>query len=323
MTNQKVISIVIPVYNEAANIPLLYDELVKHTKRLPYRFEVLFVDDGSSDDSVKAIKQITTREKDFKLIELTRNFGKEAAVSAGLHQVKGDAALIMDADLQMPPRIMKEFFKRWESGAEVVVGVFAKRNMSMLKQIGARWFYRIMRLIGHTKLTPNATDYRLLDRQVVEAFKQLTERDRITRGLIDWLGYKRDYVYFEQEARRHGQPTYSYRKLIKLAINSFTSHSLVPLKLAGYLGAFILTISIPLGFFMYIEQYIMDDPLQLYITGTDMLAILTLFLVGVMLACLGLIALYIARIHSEVVNRPLYVLKQSNDDDEDIEGEAA
>lgn len=322
MANRKLISIVIPVYNESPNIPLLFEELQKHTKQLPYRFEILFVDDGSVDDSVKTIQKLPKGELNFRLVQLARNFGKEAAVSAGLHRVKGDAALIMDADLQMPPRIMKEFFERWEKGAEVVVGVFAKRNMSLLKRIGAKSFYRIMRIIGNHKLTPNATDYRLLDRQVVDTFNELTERDRITRGLIDWLGYKQSYVYFEQEERRHGQPTYSYRKLVKLAIDSFTSHSLFPLKLAGYLGVFVLLTSIPLGIFLYIENYILNDPMKLYITGTDMLAVMLLVLVGIILACLGLIALYIARIHSEVINRPLYVVKKPQAED-DIEGEAA
>lgn len=316
MTNRKLISIVIPVYNEAPNIPLLFKELQKHIKKIPYRFEILFVDDGSSDDSASVIRQMPKAEMPFKLIQLARNFGKEAAVSAGFHKAKGDAVLVMDADLQMPPRIMTEFIEHWENGAEVVVGVFAKRNMNIIKKTGAKCFYRIMRIIGSNKLTPNATDYRLLDRQVVDAFNDLTERDRITRGLIDWLGYKRSYVYFEQEARRHGEPTYSYRKLFKLAIDSFTSHSLMPLKLAGYLGIFVLFTSIPLGIFLYVEKYILNDPLQLYITGTDMLAVMLLVLVGIILACMGLIALYIARIHSEVINRPLYVVRKGDDDEE-------
>jgi glycosyltransferase involved in cell wall biosynthesis len=308
--NQKTISIVIPVYNEAANLPLLYKELMRHTHRLPYKFEVILVDDGSSDDSPRIARGIADNDPDVRAVELARNFGKEAAVSAGLHAASGDAAIVMDADLQMPPRLLGDFIAQWEDGADIVVGVFASRSMSFIRRTGAAIFYRIMGAIGSSKITPHATDYRLLDRQVLEAFKKLTEHNRITRGMIDWLGFKRAYVPFEQEARRHGQPTYSMKKLVALAMNSFTSYSLVPLKIAGYVGIIILALSIPAGIFMYVERYILNDPLKLLITGTDMLAIMTVFLVGIVLACLGLISLYIANIHAEVINRPLYVVRE-------------
>lgn len=311
MAAQRLISLIIPVYNEAPNLPHLYKEIATHTRRLPYDFEILFVDDGSSDQSAAIIRDKAKEDDTIRPIELARNFGKEAAVSAGLQEAKGEAALVMDADLQMPPRLIGEFLGRWEKGAEVVIGVFTARNMSFVKRLGAQTFYKIMQTIGHSKITPNATDFRLLDRQVIDAFNQLTEHNRMTRGLIDWLGFQRSYVYFKQEARRHGQPTYSFRKLVTLAINSFTSYSLLPLKLAGYLGVIILMLSIPAGLFMYVERYILGDPLKLLFSGTDMLAMLTLFLVGVVLACLGLMALYIAHIHAEVINRPLYVTRKT------------
>jgi polyisoprenyl-phosphate glycosyltransferase len=310
MERQKLISIVIPVYNEAANVPLLYKELVRHTQRLPYTFEVIFVDDGSADDSARIIRGLADSDPDVRAIELARNFGKEAAVTAGLHAAKGSAAVVMDADLQMPPRLLGEFLEHWEQGADIVVGVFAARRMSFIRRTGARIFYKIMNTIGQSKITPHATDYRLLDRQVLDVFKQMTEHNRITRGIIDWLGFKRAYVHFKQEARHSGKPTYSFNKLISLAMNSFTSCSLVPLKLAGYLGIIILALSIPAGLFMYVERYILNDPMHLYFSGTDMLAIMIVFLVGVMLACLGLISLYIANIHAEVVNRPLYIIRE-------------
>lgn len=310
MKDPKLISIVIPVYNEAANLPLLYKELLRHTHRLPYRFEVIFVDDGSRDDSARIIRGFEDGDPDVRAVELARNFGKEAAVSAGLHAARGDAAIVMDADLQMPPRLLGDFLAEWEDGADIVVGVFSSRSMSIVRRFGASIFYRIMGTIGDSKITPHATDYRLLDRQVLDVFKKLTEHNRITRGMIDWLGFKRAYVPFEQESRRHGKPTYSMSKLIALAMNSFTSYSLVPLKIAGYLGIIILSLSIPAGLFMYIERYVLGDPMQLLISGTDMLAIMIVFLVGVVLACIGLISLYIANIHAEVVNRPLYVVRE-------------
>lgn len=311
-TNQrKLISVVVPVYNEAANVPLLVEELGKRADRLDYDFEFLLVDDGSRDESAEAIQLAAARDHRVQLVQLARNFGKEAAVSAGLAQTTGAAVIIMDADLQMPPKLMGQFIQKWEAGAEVVVGVFATRNMSKLRAFGAKCFYGIMQKIGHAKITPNATDYRLLDREVVDAFNDLTERNRITRGLIDWLGYERDYIYFKQAPRQNGEPTYSFKKLVELAINSFTSFSLLPLKMAGYLGVFILTISIPLGAFLAIMRFGFHDPYNWGIHGPTLLAVLTMFLVGVVLACLGLISLYIAHIHAEVINRPLYVVRRS------------
>lgn len=304
------ISIVVPVYNEARNVPLLVKELATYADKLPYKFEFLLVDDGSRDESVRVIQTTAAHEPRLRLVQLARNFGKEAAVSAGLGEAKGDAAIILDADLQMPPALIGKFIEKWLAGAEVVVGVFAERNMSKIRAFGARTFYGIMAKIGHTKITPNATDFRLLDRQVIDVFNELTERNRITRGLIDWLGFKRDYIYFKQAPRQHGDPTYSFKKLVELAMNSFTAYSLLPLKIAGYLGVFILTFSVPLGIFLTVERFIFHDPFHWGIHGITFLAVLILFLVGVVLACLGLISLYIAHIHAEVINRPLYIVRK-------------
>lgn len=155
-----------------------------------------------------------------------------------------------------------------------------------------------------------ATDYRLLDRKVITQFNRLTEKNRITRGLIDWLGFNRDYVYFKVKPRKFGQAPYNFAKLSQLAMSSFANHSLFPLKFAGYLGIFITFFAGILGLFIFIERYVLKDPLNLDISGTAMLAVFTLFLVGVILVCLGLIALYIANIHQEVSGRPLYVVKE-------------
>ena len=303
------ISIIVPVYNEADNLPLLYREISRHSSALPYQFEMLFVDDGSHDESAKVLNRFARKDRRVRLIRFSRNFGKEAAVTAGLHAARGNAALIMDADLQMPPGIMKQFIAKWETGAEVVVGVFKSRNLSFVKKAGAKMFYKIMARISHTKITPNATDYRLLDRKVINVFNQFTERNRITRGLIDWLGFDREYIYFEQQPRKFGQPGYTFRKLLTLAMNSFTAYSLLPLRLAGYIGALILSVSIPAGLFLYLERYALNDYLHLGTNGTTMLAMLTIFMVGLVLTCLGLMSMYIAHIHAEVTNRPLYVVR--------------
>jgi len=306
---QTLLSIVVPVYNEAQNLRPFYKELTTYANDLPFDFEFIFIDDGSKDDSVGTLCDLAEQDKRVHIVQLARNFGKEAAVSAGLHATKGAAAIIMDSDLQMPPSLMGKFISKWQAGSEVVVGVFASRNMSRVRATGAKVFYRIMRTISHTKITPHATDYRLLDRQVIDVFNDLPERNRITRGLIDWMGFERAYVPFEQAPRLHGNPTYDFRSLITLAMNSFTAYSLVPLKLAGYLGVVILLLSVPTGVFMFVERFVLGDPFA--IRGTAFLAIMTLFLVGVVLACLGLMSLYIAHIHSEVIDRPLYIARRT------------
>lgn len=314
----KTISIVVPVYNEAKNLPRLYRELKKHTNPLPYNFEYIFVDDGSQDESAMVIRKFLKKDKSIRFVELSRNFGKEVATSAGLHRAKGDAALMIDADMQMPPSLIAKFIAKWEEGSEIVVGVFSGRSMSWFRRTGAKLYYKIMGRIAHTKIKPNATDFRLLDRKVVRVFRQLSEHDRMTRGLIDWLGFRRSYIYFKQLPRENGDPTYSVGKLFALALNSFTSYSLVPLKLAGVLGVVLLVLSMPLGIFLFV-QYILNDPMHWGIDGTTMLAMLTLFLVGIVLTCLGLISLYIAHIHAEVKNRPLYVVRHDINGEGDLE----
>ncbi len=280
------------------------------TDALAYDFEFIFVDDGSRDTTAKTLLELSKKDRRINFIQLARNFGKEPAVTAGLHAARGDAAIIIDADLQMPPEIMGEFLQKWEAGGEVVVGVFASRNMGKIRELGAKTFYWIMRTIAHTQITPHATDYRLLDRQVIDAFNGLTERNRITRGLIDWLGFNRQYVYFEQAPRLHGEPNYSMSKLISLAINSFTAYSLLPLKIAGYLGISILTVSLPAGIFFYLYRFVLGNPFGWTISGTFFLALLVFAMIGVVLACLGLMSLYIAHIHAEVIDRPLYITRR-------------
>lgn len=305
------ISIVIPIYNEAPNVTPLYRALKKIITGLPQKFELIFVDDGSSDDSVTRIKKITRRDKAVRVVELARNFGKEIAVTAGIHAAQGDAAVIMDADLQHPPELLPKFINEWERGADVVVGVKQYGNKERwFKRFSSKCFYALLGKVSSASITPHASDFRLINRKVIDAFRSFTERNRITRGIIDWTGFERRYVYFEAPPRLHGEAGYSYRKLVQLAMNSFTAYSMLPLRLAGWLGWFILLSSFFLGSFIFIEQYLLNDPMNLAVSGTAKLAIVLLFLVGVVLVCLGFVALYIARIHEEVLNRPLYIVKE-------------
>lgn len=303
------ISIVTPVHNEEQNIVPFFSAISRVLAPLPYSFELIFVDDGSNDSSAAHVKKLTHQTRlRVRLIELSRNFGKEVALTAGIEAAKGEAVMLLDADLQHPVEKIPDFLKAWKAGNEVVIGV-RKTQVSdtHVKRIGSKAFYKIMSRIGEIQSIPHATDFRLLDRVVVDAFMRFTERQRLTRGLIDWLGFNRAIIYFDANERRFGTPSYNTVKLFQLALNSFVSHSLMPLRIAGYLGISIMLFSGLFGVFLIGEVYLMHDPIAFNPSGTAQLAVLLLFLVGIILASLGLIALYIANIHSEVTNRPLYV----------------
>jgi len=311
MPNGKLISIIIPVYNEEKNIPPLFAELQKTITDLSqYAWEIIFVNDGSRDGTLREIEKLANENSNVKNLDFSRNFGKEIATTAGINHCQGDACLMMDADLQHPPSVIPEFLEKWENGAEVVVGVRKKNNRdSWVKNIGAWFYYKVINKISETNILPNATDFRLLDRMVIEEFNKLSERNRMTRALIAWLGFRRELVPFESPKRAYGQPSYSTFKLIKLAMSSFVSLSLFPLKLAGYLGIIITLLSGLLGIFIFIERYFISDSLGMHFSGSAILAVINLFLIGIVLSCLGLIALYIANIHGEVINRPMYIIR--------------
>lgn len=308
---QRLVSIIIPIYNEEENIYLLYEELKKNLENLQYNFEIIFINDGSTDGSQAKLEKIIKKDNRVKIIEFSRNFGKEAATTAGIENCQGEACLILDGDLQHPVELIPEFLRKWENGAEIVVGIRSKnKGEGFLKKIGSYIYYKTINKISETKILPYSTDFRLLDRIVIEAFKNLRERTRMTRALIDWLGFKKEYIYFQAYPRMHGNRGYNYLKLIKLAVSSYISHSLLPLKIAGYLGIGITVFSGALGLFMLINKFFIADPWKMNFSGPAMLATLILFLVGIILISLGLIALYIGNIHIEVQNRPIYIIRK-------------
>jgi len=308
----KLISVVIPAYNEEKNIPLVYEKIKEVSEKLPnYDWEIIFIDDGSTDNSENILEEMAKNNPLVKYIQFSRNFGKEMATSAGLDVANGNAVLIIDADLQHPVELMPEFIEKWQNGVEVVIGVRNKnKGEGLVKKLGSFLFYKIMNAIGETKIIPRATDYRLLDKKVVLAFRRFTEHGRMTRGLIAWLGFKRDYVYFDANERISGRARYNKAKLIKLALSSIVAHSLFPLKFAGYLGLLITFLFGTAGFLLLVGKYIFNNPFAMSFSGPAQLAILIIFLVGLILACLGLVALYIANIKLEVANRPNYVIRK-------------
>jgi len=314
--NMKLISIIVPIYNEKENIPLFFEEFLKINEKLKdnYSFELIFVNDGSTDSSIDELYKIEDDNKNninIKILDFARNFGKEIALTAGIENASGDACLMIDADLQHPIELVPDFIAKWEEGFDIVVGI-RKNNKGegIIKKFGSKLYYSIMNKISDTKITPRATDFRIIDKSVIEAFLKFTERKRMTRALIDWLGFKKEYIYFSANPRKFGQPSYNVIKLIKLALNSFVSHSLFPLKITGYLGTFITVFFGGFGLFVFIGRYFTNNSFALSFTGPALLAIFNAFLIGIVLSSLGLIALYIANIENEVKNRPLYIIRK-------------
>ena len=322
----KKISIIIPAYNEEKNLPLVVSELNKvwtsNNLQEKYNYDILFIDDGSKDNTLKVLKVLASENSHVKFIEFSRNFGKEFAVSAGLKYAQTgacDAVVVMDADLQHPPSFIPKMLDIWEKKlntideVDMVIGVRTKnKGEGLVKKVGSIVFYKIMNLLSEATMIPRETDFRLLDKKVLVEFNKLTEHNRITRGLLNWLGFRKVYIEFAADERINGVASYSPWKLLKLAIHSFVSHSLLPLRITGYAGITICISMFLLGTFVIIEKHILNDPWGLSITGTAELAILNIFLIGVVLSALGLIALYIESMQAEVVNRPLYIVRDTN-----------
>jgi dolichol-phosphate mannosyltransferase len=309
----KSISIIIPAYNEVANIRPLYSALQTVLQPLQnrYVFEILFINDGSTDKTIDEMTKLTTENSSVKLIDFSRNFGKEIATTAGLNHCSGDACIMLDADLQHPAELIPKFIEEWENGYDVVIGIREKsKSDSWIKVLGSKVFYFILNKISDTEIIPNATDFRLLDRVVIDEFNRFTETKRLTRGLIDWLGFKRAYINFKANDRLYGTASYGVWKLAKLALHSFVSLSLFPLKVAGYLGIIITVLSFFSGLYIFVGKYFFKWYWPLTFSDSEDLAIFIVFLVGIILMSIGLISLYIANIHEEIIKRPLYVVRK-------------
>jgi len=308
---KSLVSLIIPVFNESGNLDWQYKEIIKTASRLPINYEIIYVDDGSTDSSLAKIKALAATDPHVFFIRFSRNFGKEAATSAGLQHCKGDAALLLDADGQHPIGLLEKFLAKWHEGYQVVIGVRSSNTKEgIVKRYGSKLFYKLLKQTSSGETIPRSTDFRLLDRQVIQEFNKLTERNRITRGLVDWLGFKRTTIEFKSPARHSGKASYGFGKLVKLALHSFVSQSTRPLQLGGILGSITVTLSAITAVFIVVEKYMFGDPWHLDITGTALLALFVSFLVGLVLICQWLLAIYIESIHHEAQNRPLYIVEE-------------
>lgn len=310
MSALKKIAIVIPVYREARTIPALYQRLELVTSPLiKYKWEYIFVNDGSPDDSFETLVSLATIDSKIKVLDLSRNFGKEIALTAGVHEsIQCDAVICIDADLQHPPELIPKLVSAWEKGAEVVVTIRTSTDREPLfRRWGSALFYWLINKASSFEMTPKATDFRLYDQKVILAFERATERERLFRGIMDWMGFRRVIVEFQANAREHGKAGYTYAKLWSLAINSITSFSLWPLRLTGYLGVLIVGISGLLLLWM-LGNYLLTN--KAIYTPLAIVVVANTFLIGIVLMAVGLVALYIGTIHTEVINRPLYLVRE-------------
>lgn len=307
------LSLVIPAYNESEGINEFHTKLlVPGVKAAAKDYEIIYVNDGSRDDTLEKLTALAQKDASIKVINLSRNFGKEIATTAGIFHATGDATIILDADGQHPPSLLKEFVVSWRAGAQVVVGVRNKEeHEGFVKSVGSKTFYKLFNSTSGAAMVPRSTDFRLISREVREEFLKFTERNRITRGLIDWLGFQRDYIYFDSPERIAGQANYRTSQLVKLAMNSFVSLSLKPLFIFGWIGLSITLLSLCLGIFIIIEQFLLGDPLQINFSGSFMLGVFISFLVGTMLISQAFLAAYISHIHTQTQNRPLFVIDTS------------
>jgi dolichol-phosphate mannosyltransferase len=302
------ISIVIPVYREERNIPKLYERLSAVTAANKDEWEFIFVNDGSPDASLHALKSLAVLDQRVKVLDFSKNFGKEIALTAGVHSSCGDAVICMDADLQHPPEIIPQLVEAWRRGAEVVTTVrLSVDGHSFTRKTFSWLYYKLMGWFSGLEMVPHATDFRLFDKKVVDVFNRMTERQRMFRGIIDWMGFRTEYVKFHADSRESGEAAYSYGKLWDLALSSITSFSLVPLKMTAYLGVAITTFSsLLLGWMMLAKVGLLPG----IFTPLAMVVVANTILIGVVLMSLGVIALYIGTIHTEVTNRPLYIVRE-------------
>lgn len=312
MDKNYVYSIVIPVLNEEKVLNELYQRLTKVMTDIGESYEIIFINDGSTDNSLKIMKQLQTHDKRIKIIDFSRNFGHQIAITAGIDFTSGDAVITIDADLQDPPEVIPNLIKKWKEGYEVIYGIREKRKgENFFKKITALIFYRLINKMTMINMPPDSGDFRLIDKKVVNNLKNIRENNRYVRGLTYWIGFKQIGVPYERDKRFAGKSKYPIKKLFKLAYDAIFSFSNFPLKIATYFG-FIVSF---LSFLYLIYALIIKLFTNSVIHGWTSLMISILFLGGVQLICLGIIGEYIARINDEVKKRPLYIIKEIIDED--------
>ncbi|MCI4668294.1 MAG: glycosyltransferase family 2 protein [Bacteroidia bacterium] len=308
------ISIVIPIYNEEDNLEMLHKRLSESAPSWEDDYEIILVDDGSRDQSPNMMRKLADKDSHFRIISLSRNFGHQAAISAGIRAAIGDCVIVMDGDLQDPPEELHRFLAKWREGFDVVFAVRTKRKESFLKRTAYKVFYRILGLISDINIPLDSGDFCVMDRKVVDVLnKEMPEQSRFVRGLRAYAGFKQIGISYERQARYAGEVKYTFKKLLKLALDGIFDFSTFPLKLATYLGFLIAIPSFLLGIFFVVHRLLNFKFLGHTAEETPGLASLAVgmfFLGGVMLLIMGILGEYLGRIYYEVKKRPFYVIRE-------------
>jgi polyisoprenyl-phosphate glycosyltransferase len=301
-------SIVIPVYNEAEVLPTLYDRLTRVMNGLGEPYEIIFVNDGSADESPLLLQDLQAKDECVKFLSLSRNFGHQIAITAGLDHSGGQAVVVMDADLQDPPEVIPRLIEQWRKGYDIVFAVRQKRRgEGLLKRATAALFYRILQHLTATEIPLDAGDFRLMSRRAVEALNDIRERNRFIRGLAGWVGFRQTSVSFVRDIRHAGRTKFPLKDMLRFALTGIVSFSLVPLQLAGYLGFLVSSVS----FFYMVYAIGLKLFTDRVVLGWTSVMVAVLFLGGVQLLSLGIIGEYIGRIYDEVKQRPLYIIDEA------------
>jgi glycosyltransferase involved in cell wall biosynthesis len=301
------LSVVVPMYNEELNIDYLFERLVPVLDRLNMKYEIVCVDDGSKDNTLNYLVAHHLGNPAIKVVNLSRNFGKEIALTAGIDHATGAAVVPIDADLQDPPELIEELVAKWREGYDVVYATRRlRRGESWFKRLSANAFYQTIGRMSPVEIPRNTGDFRLLDRRVVDALKQLPERNRFMKGLFAWVGFKQTSILYDRPQRYKGVTKWNYRRLWRLAIDGITSFSFLPLKVWSYIGLSLSLLAFIYASFLIIRTLI----LGIDVPGYASLMVAVLFLGGVQLLSLGIIGEYLGRVYEEVKRRPLYLVRE-------------
>lgn len=302
------ISVLVPVYNEAEVLPAFFARLQSALEPLQIGYEVICVNDGSSDNSLAVLESFAATDPRLKVVSFSRNFGKEAAMSAAIDYAGGDAAIPIDCDLQDPPELIGAMVEKWQAGSDVVVAKRISRSMdSSMKRVSAGLFYRVFNRISEVDIPMDVGDFRLMDRKVLDVLRALPEKDRFMKGLYCWPGFTHSTIEFHRQGRERGASKFNYWGLWNFALSGITSFSTFPIRFSVYLGLVIALVAFLFGFFIIFKTLLFgaDTP------GYASIMVVVLFLGGVQLFFLGLMGEYIGRIYKEIKNRPLYVVERT------------
>jgi dolichol-phosphate mannosyltransferase len=294
--------------NEALCLPRLHAELARHCDPLPYQFEFIFVDDGSTDQTAAVLEELRRRDPRVRYLILSRNFGHQAALSAGLRHARGDAVIMMDSDLQHPPSLIPQLLERWRAGFDVVNTVRRQtQGINPLKRLWSWGFYRAFNWLTGMKVSAGSSDFRLMARDAVEVLNNLPERTRFLRGLVPWLGFRQDHIEFDAPARWAGEPKYTFWRSLRFALEGITSFSFYPLRRAAVAGWLVIMASVVYGLYVLGAHLFGSGT----VPGWTSLLLCVLFLGGVQLMLIGVLGEYVGRVLEQVKGRPMYIVREA------------